>query len=635
MNKMWTARRLRAGVVVALVGSVATAGALASPASAAGVTHWVDAAAASGGTGTGCGADAAYTTVQAAVTAATADDIVEVCPGTYTGNVTISNKAGLTLRGAKAGVPAGPDENPAGRGSGESIISVATTAAAILVSGSTSSNVTIDGLTVQNTAGTGININSGSVTGIDIVNTIIEGTNTAGTGIVSSTFNGFRIANNRVTNARVGMVLTGQLTNAPSVIEDNRVTGWASGQNGIILGSNSAPGHEISGNTLVATASIAINTPPNQVTISDNTITGTGSTGIFLPASGSASGAQVIGNDISGYGTGLWYNPPASTPPEGTPVNEVHDNNFTNNSAFAIRNNGVAGVWDLDATCNWYGDASGPEVPVATAGPADAVTLGVTYIPWSIAANPGAACTGGLVSPPALSAGDASGLERDSVTGSVFVPVFLTRASDEPTVVSFYTADGTATAGVDYTRWGTPSAPRTITIPAGVLQSTINVPVLPDGVEEGDETFTVVIAGVSGGDVTLGAASGTATIVDADAISVTNPAITVSSGTVVEGDDGQRRAQFFIHLSRPPATNVTITYTTADGTATAPGDYIAKLPGTVVFAPGQISKTVDVLVNSDTEVGTGRDFVLDVAVTGGSPVEEIAMTGVSTIVDDD
>ena len=96
------------------------------------------------------------------------------------------------------------------------------------------------------------------------------------------------------------------------------------------------------------------------------------------------------------------------------------------------------------------------------------------------------------------------------------------------------------------------------------------MPVLTDGLVEGDETFTVVIAGVSGGDVTIGNGTGTGTIVDADAVSTINPAITVSNGTIYEGDDGQRRAQFFVHLSRPPATNVTITYTTADGTRRHP-----------------------------------------------------------------
>lgn len=235
---------------------------------------------------------------------------------------------------------------------------------------------------------------------------------------------------------------------------------------------------------------------------------------------------------------------------------------------------------------------------------------------------------------PTVSMGSASGLERDLVTGSVFVPVFLSEANDVPTVVSFYTEDGTATGGEDYRPWGTPDRPRTITIPAGALQGTVNVPVLTDDVVEADETFSVVVSSVSGGDAVIGEDTGTATIVDADAASATNPALTVSNGTVYEGKDGQRRAQFMIHLSRP-ATDLSITYETAEGTAIAGDDYVTKLPGKVLFAPGQISKVVDVLVNSDTEPGGPVDFVLNVAVTGGSTVEELNMAGTSTILDDD
>ena len=102
-----------------------------------------------------------------------------------------------------------------------------------------------------------------------------------------------------------------------------------------------------------------------------------------------------------------------------------------------------------------------------------------------------------------------------------------------------------------------------------------------------------------------------------------------------EGDEGQRRAQFFIHLSRPSASGLTVSYSTVDGSASAPGDYTSKLPGTVVFAPGQISKTIDVLVGSNTAAGSNRSFELAVTVSGGSPVQELSMTGTATIIDDD
>jgi len=241
----------------------------------------------------------------------------------------------------------------------------------------------------------------------------------------------------------------------------------------------------------------------------------------------------------------------------------------------------------------------------------------------------------GAAAGPRVSLGSASGLERDTATGSVFVPVFLSQAAAVPVVVSFHSVDGTALAGSDYTRWGTPASPRSVTIPAGSLQSTINVPVLTDGAIEADETFSIVIQGVSGADSSIGASTGSGTIVDSDALAGPNPVVTVSSGSVVEGDSGTRRAQFSVHLSRAPATNVAISYVTRDGAALAGDDYTAKMPGTVVFAPGQISKTIDVTVASDTTTGVARDFLLEVAVLGGSPVEEVQMVGTATVVDDD
>ncbi len=266
---------------------------------------------------------------------------------------------------------------------------------------------------------------------------------------------------------------------------------------------------------------------------------------------------------------------------------------------------------------------------VGVAGLVALLTVGLSAV-GMVASRPVEAASG-----PMLSMGDQSGLERDVVNGSVFVPVFLSAPATQPVVVSYFTEDVTATAGADYLRWGTPSSPRQVMIAPGAVQTQINVAVLTDDDVESDETFSVVVAAVSGGDVVVGDDTGTATIVDADVLSAANPAITVSSTSVVEGDQGERRAQFLVHLSRPPATNVTISYGTSDGTAVAGQDYTAKLPGTVVFAPGQISKTVDVLVGSDTAVDGPREFTLDVTVSGGSPVEELAATGTATILDDD
>jgi pectin methylesterase-like acyl-CoA thioesterase len=86
-------------------------------------TRWVDPAAASSPPGTACGTSAGYSTIQAAVNAATPGDTIRVCAGTYPegpGPLTV-NKT-LTLLGAQNGVgitrdrPAGDERQRQQRG---------------------------------------------------------------------------------------------------------------------------------------------------------------------------------------------------------------------------------------------------------------------------------------------------------------------------------------------------------------------------------------------------------------------------------------------------------------------------------------------------------------------------------------
>ena len=55
---------------------------------------------------------------------------------------------------------------------------------------------------------------------------------------------------------------------------------------------------------------------------------------------------------------------------------------------------------------------------------------------------------------------------------------------------------------------------------------------------------------------------------------------------------------------------MTVTCSTADWTATCPGDYAAMLPTTVTFRPGQTMKTVTVRVNGDTIQERTENFSL-------------------------
>src|SRR5690606_17230199 len=78
---------------------------------------------------------------------------------------------------------------------------------------------------------------------------------------------------------------------------------------------------------------------------------------------------------------------------------------------------------------------------------------------------------------------------------------------------------------------------------------------------------------------------------------------------------------------------VTVAYSTSNGTATSPADYAAT-SGTLTFAPGETSKTITVAVVGDLidEVSTETFAVnLGTAVNGNVTVA----TGTGTIQDDD
>ena len=109
----------------------------------------------------------------------------------------------------------------------------------------------------------------------------------------------------------------------------------------------------------------------------------------------------------------------------------------------------------------------------------------------------------------ALSAATASVGES---AGSVALTVTRTNGTDGAVAVSYATANGTATAGSDYT-----AASGTLNWAAGDGGSkTITVSITGDAIDEPDETFTVTLSNATGG-AALGTPAATVTIVDDDA----------------------------------------------------------------------------------------------------------------------
>lgn len=110
------------------------------------------------------------------------------------------------------------------------------------------------------------------------------------------------------------------------------------------------------------------------------------------------------------------------------------------------------------------------------------------------------------------------------------------------------------------------------------------------------------------------------------------PTLSINNVTVAEGNNGTTNAQFTVTLSGASSQTVTVDYVTADGTATAPSDYDAQA-GTVSFAPGVTTRTINVPVKSDTLPEPNENFFVNLF----NPVNaSIAVAqGTATINDDD
>lgn len=83
--------------------------------------------------------------------------------------------------------------------------------------------------------------------------------------------------------------------------------------------------------------------------------------------------------------------------------------------------------------------------------------------------------------------------------------------------------------------------------------------------------------------------------------------LSIDDARIVEGDSSTSTLQFRVSLAPAAAQPVTVDYTTADGTAHAGEDYDTSA-GTLTFAPGETSKTIDVRVRGDVAGENNETF---------------------------
>lgn len=224
---------------------------------------------------------------------------------------------------------------------------------------------------------------------------------------------------------------------------------------------------------------------------------------------------------------------------------------------------------------------------------------------------------------PNLSINDVSANEGNAGTTNFVFTVSLS-APAGPGGVSFdiATANGTATAGVDYVAQSLTGQ----TIPAGSSTYTFTVLVNGDTLNEPSETFFVNVTNVVNAVVVDG--QGVGTIVNDDPL----PSLSIDDVTVPEGNAGTVDAVFTVTLSAASGQTVSVNYATADGTATQPVDYTST-SGTLTFTPGQTTRTITVPVIGDTVPEADETFFVNLSGAVNATIGD--NQGVGTIINDD
>ncbi len=178
--------------------------------------------------------------------------------------------------------------------------------------------------------------------------------------------------------------------------------------------------------------------------------------------------------------------------------------------------------------------------------------------------------------PPALTISNPVVTETNSGSTTMSFMVSLSAVSGATTTVNFATADGTATAGSDYTaRTGT------LTIAAGSPSGNIAITRFGDTVPEADETLFVDLSGPTNATIAQGQSRGTGTINNNDGtVTVTSPntAVTWTLGsarviTWTTSSNFTAGATFRVELSRDGGTTYELLAASVPNATATSGSY--------------------------------------------------------------
>ncbi len=196
---------------------------------------------------------------------------------------------------------------------------------------------------------------------------------------------------------------------------------------------------------------------------------------------------------------------------------------------------------------------------------------------------------------PELSAPEPDGVfEGDSVTFTVT----LSAESSRVVTVGYRTEPGTASAGSDYTH-----TEGTLTFQPSETSKTVTVATVNDGAAESTEQFGLRLVNEANARVAAADRVTSVTVYDDE-----NPppvSLSVAGAYAAEGEP----LEFAVTLDNPSLRQVTLPYSTVDGTATAGADYTAA-SRSLVIDPRSLSATISVPTARDADAGEGDETII-------------------------
>lgn len=194
--------------------------------------------------------------------------------------------------------------------------------------------------------------------------------------------------------------------------------------------------------------------------------------------------------------------------------------------------------------------------------------------------------------------------------GSITVTV-LRESGTAPVAVNYSATNGTAIAQ-DYTLQS-----GTLSFAQGETTKTFSVIVSDDPNVDGNKTVNLNLSGPTGGAVLGTPATAVLTLVDNETTPTATGSLKLSptTVTVAEGES----ARVTVTRAGGNVGTVSVTYVTSNGTAIAGTDYTSVM-GTLIFLPGETSRSFLVPITSDSLQGEGEE-VINISIqspTGGA-----------------